>query len=104
MTLSEILLWNKLKYKKLLGYDFDRQRPINNYVVDFYCKDLKLAIEIDGDSHSGEEKCLYDAKRENDLINSGIDIIHFSDLDVKIDMSGVLEVLTDWINNKNRTD
>jgi very-short-patch-repair endonuclease len=48
MTLSEVLLWDELKSKQLLGYEFDRQRPIDNYIVDFYCKDLQLVIEIDG--------------------------------------------------------
>lgn len=55
MPLSEVLLWQELKTKKLLGYDFDRQRPIGNYIVDFYCKELQLAIEIDGDSHSSQK-------------------------------------------------
>jgi len=54
MTLSEVLLWDELKQKQMLGYDFDRQRPINNFVVDLYCKDLRLAIEVDGDSHDQE--------------------------------------------------
>jgi very-short-patch-repair endonuclease len=48
MTISEVLLWDELKSKQLLGYEFDRQRPIDNYIVDFYCKDLQLVIEIDG--------------------------------------------------------
>ena len=51
MTLSEVLLWNELKQKNILGYDFDRQRPIGEYIVDFYCKELSLVIEIDGDTH-----------------------------------------------------
>jgi very-short-patch-repair endonuclease len=51
MTLSEVLLWNELKQKQMSGYDFDRQRPIGNFIVDFYCKDLFLVIEIDGDTH-----------------------------------------------------
>ena len=50
-TLSEVLLWNELKQKKMHGYDFDRQKPIDDFIVDFYCKRLKLAIEIDGESH-----------------------------------------------------
>jgi Protein of unknown function (DUF559) len=54
MTLGEVLLWQRLKRKQMRGYDFDRQRPIDRYIVDFYCKDLKLAIEIDGSSHDGE--------------------------------------------------
>jgi very-short-patch-repair endonuclease len=56
MTLGEILLWKELKGKKLLGYDFHRQKPIGEYVVDFYCPALKLVIEIDGDSHDGKEE------------------------------------------------
>jgi very-short-patch-repair endonuclease len=50
-TLAEVLLWNQLKRRKMLGYSFLRQRPILNYIVDFYCPKLKLVIEIDGDSH-----------------------------------------------------
>lgn len=51
MTFGEVLLWQELRNKQFMGYDFDRQRPIGNYIVDFYCKDLFLAIEIDGLSH-----------------------------------------------------
>ena len=51
MTYSEVKLWNELKDGKMNGYDFDRQRPIGNYIVDFYCKDTMLAIEIDGVTH-----------------------------------------------------
>jgi len=62
MTLSEVLFWQELKGKQMLGYDFDRQRPIDDYIVDFYCKDLKLVIEIDGESHT------YEKVAENDII------------------------------------
>jgi len=48
MLLPEVLLWNELKNGKMLGFDFDRQRPIDQFIVDFYCKDLMLAIEVDG--------------------------------------------------------
>lgn len=61
-TQAEIFLWNQLKKKQIRGYDFDRQRPIDNYIVDFYCKDLQLAFEIDGESHVGKEK--YDEERQ----------------------------------------
>lgn len=56
MTLAEVLLWNKLKRRQMLGHDFDRQRPIADYVVDFYCKALRLAIEVDGHSHDYKER------------------------------------------------
>ena len=51
MTLCEAILWKELKQKQMMGFDFDWQRPIDNYIVDFYCKDLMLAIEVDGASH-----------------------------------------------------
>jgi very-short-patch-repair endonuclease len=54
MTDGELLLWNELKHDKLLGFDFDRQRFIDEYIVDFYCRDLMLTIEIDGMSHNNE--------------------------------------------------
>ena len=49
-TLAEVLLWNQLKHRKMLGYAFLRQRPIYKYIVDFHCPKLRLVIEIDGDS------------------------------------------------------
>ena len=51
ITLSEMLLWKELKGKQMMGFDFHRQKPISEYIVDFYCPMLNLAIEIDGDSH-----------------------------------------------------
>lgn len=55
MTYGEVLLWNELKQNKLLGFDFDRQCCIDEYIVDFYCKDLMLPIEVDGLSHHHED-------------------------------------------------
>lgn len=55
MTFSEVKLWNELKNGQLMDYDFDRQRPIGNYIVDFFCKDLQLAIEVDGITHLDEK-------------------------------------------------
>jgi len=72
MTFGEVLLWNELKDDKLYGFDFDRQRCIDNYVVDFYCKDLMLAIEIDGMSHNHEEAFLKDEIRQRKLENLGV--------------------------------
>ena len=53
-TLSEPLLWNVLKGRRIKGYQFMRQKPVGNYIVDFFCSKLKLAIEIDGISHNGK--------------------------------------------------
>lgn len=53
-TLSKVLLWRELKGKKLKGYDFHRQKPTGNYIVDFFCNEFNLVIEIDGVSHEGK--------------------------------------------------
>jgi len=95
MTLSEVLLWNELSGKKMHGLDFDRQRPINNFIVDFYCKELNLAIEIDGDSHD----CKYeeDLKRQEKLESLGVKFLRFLDIDIKKDMSNVLREIEHWV-------
>ena len=95
MTLSEVLLWNELRNKQMLGFDFDRQRPIDNYIVDFYCKDLMLAIEIDGDTHTYRYD--YDEERQNCLEKQGISFLRFDDHEVKKNMNNVLKVIEDWI-------
>ncbi len=101
MTLSEVLLWNELKQKKILGYDFDRQRPIGNFIVDFYCKELSLAIEIDGKSHIYRYD--YDDERQRVLEKSGVKFLRFEDIEVKKNMINILRVLEDWIEKNKPT-
>lgn len=79
----------------MLGFDFDRQRPINNYIVDFYCKDLRLALEIDGESHSDPKVAKNDIIRQNRLEALGVRFLSFDDLDVKRDISSVLNTIHD---------
>jgi very-short-patch-repair endonuclease len=97
MTLSEVLLWNELKQKKMHGFDFDRQRPILNYIVDFYCKDLMLAIEIDGSSHDSEEAFIADQIRQKEIEELGVHFLRFYDLDVKMNMINVLNTIEKWV-------
>ena len=94
-TLSEVLLWTYLKKKKMRGYDFDRQKPIDNYIVDFFCNELMLAIEIDGCSHN--EKSEEDRIRQAKLESLGVRFLRFYDADVKKNIQGVLWVIEDWI-------
>ena len=94
-TLSEVLLWRHLKGKQMLGFDFDRQKPIDNYIVDFFCNELMLAIEIDGDSH--DSKVEYDKNRQTKLESLGLHLLRFSDLDVKSNMEGVISTIENWI-------
>jgi very-short-patch-repair endonuclease len=101
MTLTEVLLWNQLKKKQMLGFDFDRQRPLGEYIVDFYCKELALAIEVDGATHyyRFEE----DNLRQEELEKFGIHFLRFDDIEVKKNISNVLRVIEDWINKNKPT-
>ena len=90
-TLSEVLLWNALKQKSAMGFDFDRQKIIGNYIVDFYCAKLNLVLEIDGSSH--EDKYVYDRARHEYLESLGLTVIHIADKDVKFKMDDVLNML-----------
>jgi very-short-patch-repair endonuclease len=85
-TLSEVLLWQQIK-NKALGVQFHRQVPMLDYIVDFYCHELMLAIEIDGDSHL--YKYNYDNKRQGDLEKEGVVFLRFTDIDVKRNMFSV---------------
>ena len=77
-----------------------RQKPLGNYIVDFYCSKLKLAIEIDGESHDG--RFLYDMERQRVLESAGLTVLRFNDSDVKKDTDNVLMAIEGWVErNKN---
>jgi len=95
-TFTEIMLWNYLKGKQMRGYDFDRQRPIDNFIVDFYCKDLLLAIEVDGESHYGNAK--RDRRKDRRLNQLGIRVLRFDDTEIRYELDKVLEKIEKWID------
>ncbi|MPL97852.1 hypothetical protein SDC9_44047 [bioreactor metagenome] len=99
-TLSEVLLWQQLKGKKMMGLDFHRQKPIDRYIVDFYCAELMLAIEIDGITH--DNKVEYDRFREQRLNTLGLSVLRFLDTDVKHNLAGVIKVIELWVNERRR--
>jgi len=90
MTFGEVILWDELKNNKLFGFDFDRQCCIDNYIVDFYCKSLMLAIEIDGMSHNQEEAFNKDELRQQKLEGFGIRFLRFTEAEVKQDILNVI--------------
>jgi very-short-patch-repair endonuclease len=94
-VLSEVLFWNEVKRKKILDLDFDRQKIIGNYIVDFYIKKLGIVIEIDGVSHN--EKLEEDEIRDNYLKSLGLTVIRYSDLDVKHNLDNVIQDLKNQI-------
>ncbi|NER12710.1 DUF559 domain-containing protein [Leptobacterium flavescens] len=93
-TLSEVLLWQKIK-QRAYGFQFHRQVPMLDYIVDFYCHELKLVIEIDGNSH--DHKYFYDMKRQGRLEAYGVRFLRFSNAEVKNNMFGVLLALEETI-------
>ncbi|MEQ9301671.1 MAG: DUF559 domain-containing protein [Cyclobacteriaceae bacterium] len=86
MTLSEVLLWQEIRKKQLMGYQFHRQVPMLDYILDFYCHELKLAIEIDGATHDLDK----DKLRDKRLAEYEVAVLRFDDKDVK---SNIREVL-----------
>ncbi len=102
MTLGEIALWREIKGKKL-GFRFSRQIPIDQFIVDFYCKNLKLAIEVDGSIHFQEGHPERDEKRQHRLESLGITVIQFSNLDVKNNLSQVLDEIQNEIEKLTPT-
>ena len=102
-TLAEVILWNKiLKRKQLHGYSFLRQRPIKNFIVDFFCKDLKLIIEVDGKIHQFQKR--KDEQREKELKDMGYTIIRFKNreiLDNLLNVQKTLEYLVEELE-KNK--
>ena len=96
-TKSEVILWNYLKGKKMLGIDFTRQKPIDSYIVDFFCSKLMLAIEIDGYSHQLEEVYAKDVEKSRRLEELGIKLLRFQDVEVFKNIKGVLQVIENTI-------
>ena len=93
-TISEKKLWQD--FLKNHRYKFTRQKPIGNYIVDFYCSELGLVIEVDGATHLGNKDVLYDQKRTADLAKYGLKILRFWNDDI---LSGV-HIVGEIIDNE----
>lgn len=96
-TPGEIELWKLIKNKQVLGYQFRRQRPVLNFIIDFYCKELALAIEIDGSSH--DYKVGYDTFRQTKLEEIGITFLRFTEEDTKENPDYVVMEIENWIRS-----
>lgn len=94
-TISEKRLW-KFICKKSLGVQFHRQVPMLDYIVDFYCHEIGLAIEIDGSIH--EHQFLYDAKRQIRLEKEGLKFLRFSNEEIKLHVFEVLKTIQSKVN------
>lgn len=90
-TFPERLLWNKLRNGQLSGLKFRRQHPVGPYIADFACFDLKLLIELDGDTHGADAQARRDASRTAFLEQEGWRVIRFWNVDVMDSLYGVLQ-------------
>jgi very-short-patch-repair endonuclease len=96
-TLAEIILWNEVLKNRKLGYQFHRQRPILNYIADFFCKEIMLIIETDGATHLYEDSERKDKDREKNLISNGYSILRFKDVEVAGEIEMVRNRIKSWI-------
>ena len=96
-TKTEIFLWLKLKGKQMYGYDFHRQKPIDHYILDFFCYELMLGIEVGGYSHEFLEVYNKDTVKEKRMNQLGITVLRFTDEQVLKDMENVLRAIEFYI-------
>lgn len=96
-TLGEVLLWKELRGKQFANYDFHRQKPLLNYIADFYCNELELVIEIDGQYHNHIETYKLDLQREAELQKYNVTILRFTEQEVRKDMVNVMKTIKDYI-------
>ena len=98
-TMAERVLWKKLKDRNLFNVKFRRQHPIDMFIVDFYCHEKKLVIELDGEIHGLREHKKYDISRQSSLENMGLTVIRFTNHEVFFEMDSVLLTLARFITN-----
>ncbi len=96
-TKTEILLWQKLKRKQMYGYDFHRQNPIDNYILDLICHELMLGIEINGYSHNFLEVFEKDVQKTKKMNDLNISILQFGDYQISKEMGNVLRDIEHFI-------
>ena len=98
MTNTERYLWSKLKMKQLNGYQFYRQKPIGNYIVDFYCPAAKLVIEVDGGQHFYDDGLEHDKERDAYINSLGLKVMRFTNVEVLKNIQGVFDRIIENMN------
>ncbi len=100
MTDAERHLWAKIRMKQLKDYQFYRQKPIGDYIVDFFCPKAKLIIEVDGSQHFVNETIEYDRIREEYVSSLGLKVLRFTNTEVLKHVEGVVERIAEEMNEK----
>jgi very-short-patch-repair endonuclease len=94
-TRAEAILWKHLRNRKLKGCKFRRQHPLSNYVLDFYCSDCLLVVEVDGQYHNSPEQIISDRIRTEALSKLGIEVIRFTNDQVLKNLEQVLQTIVE---------
>src|SRR2546425_11856326 len=96
-TRAEILLWEILRDRRMLGFKFRRQHQIGRYIADFYCREAQLVIECDGAVHDQNEQWQHDHSRDIYLTQQGIRVVRFTNDRILNDTASVLEEIADYL-------
>jgi very-short-patch-repair endonuclease len=96
MTDYEKLLWEKLKRKQICGLRFRRQHPIDIFIADFYCHEVRLVVEIDGEVHNQQEE--YDIGRTAEMERYNIKVIRFKNSEIEANIEKVVIVIKNTVN------
>ncbi|MBP6023118.1 endonuclease domain-containing protein [Ferruginibacter sp.] len=100
-TKAEAKLWQALRNGKVCDLKFRRQHAFDDYILDFYCHKMKLAIEVDGAVHNDPEVAAYDKVRTKNLNDNGITVLRFTNDDVEKNIKSVIQIIKDWTNKNN---
>jgi len=101
-VLAEVLLWRAIR-NKALGCEFHRQVPIGEYIVDFFCPEHMLALEVDGCSHEHPEVHVKDDARQAELEAMGVRFLRFHDKEIRHNIENVLDTIKGWLETEGRT-
>ena len=99
MTDAEQILWSRIRRKQILGLQFYRQKPLLNFIVDFYCAAINLVIECDGHQHFTDEGLDADRVRDEALVQLGLKVLRFDNRQILMETDAVVEVIINTIRD-----
>ncbi len=101
-TSAELKLWSCLKNRQIFGLKFRRQHPIGKFLIDFYCHEARIAIELDGGGHAEPPQAKHDNERTKFLETEGIKVLRFWNTDVSKNLEGVVKAIADAVPSSSQ--
>ena len=101
-TETEEILWEILRDRKLGGYKFKRQYSVERFIIDFYCSEVRFAVELDGSVHDEKSQKAYDEARQEYIEEFGIEFLRIWNNEVELDVEGVKRKILEAIENLKR--